>query len=370
VTYDGTSPTTAFAVNLETGAIDGTFTSPDSEAVTDTTNALAPFLLDQTMDVVECIDPVSWQPDGTWSVAQTIDAGGASADPYSVAVVAENQVYVARYGSNVVDVLDMTHAADGGAPVAHIDLSSLVQEADTDGVVEPTAAVYDPSSKLVYVVLGNVDLYTVTPPDYDLLCAATTSTVVAIDTTTNTLASLSDGGPGGAIALHGYDPIQGGVVYDAKNHRLLILEAGCNSAPTTDGGAPGAAQQRGVEEVDLVAHNSRVLLDASDQGFPGTLVYINDASAAVSFVYPTHATFAWDPTTTTLGASLPDAPDVFDSDGAGNLVGAVVTYADGGAATTDIVSMSLATGTRRTLQSNVIPLGNGYIASVGVWPRP
>jgi hypothetical protein len=66
-----------------------------------------------------------------------------------------------------------------------------------------------------------------------------------------------------------------------------------------------------------------------------------------------------------------NAPQTFDYDGNGNLVGASVVYGDAGAATTNIFSMPLATPNDITvLQSNVIDLGDGYVASVGVWPRP
>jgi hypothetical protein len=375
VTYDSTNPSAVVAVNLATKAIDGDLETADPEAVTDTSNALAPFLLNQTLDVVDRIDPTTWTIDGSWSVAVPGDAGGAISDPYAVVVASESHVYVVRYLSNVVDVIDTTTAADGGKPTASIDLSGLVQANDQDGVVEATAAAYVPGSKLLYVVLGNIDRNTVAPPDYDLLCVQTTSTVVAIDTTSNTLVSLTDAGPGGGIALQGYDPVQGGTVYDAPNHRLLVFEAGCNPASTSDGGAPGAVQRRGVEEVDLTARTTKILLDASDQGFPGSFVYVSPTQAAISFTSyvsytPAYSAFAWDPTSTVLGSPLPNAPDVFDHDGAGNLVGASIFYGDGGAATSDILSMSLGTGAATTLQSNVIKVGNGYIGSVGVWPRP
>jgi hypothetical protein len=203
-------------------------------------------------------------------------------------------------------------------------------------------------------------------------CQTTPSSVIAIDTMTNAVVSLGGTAPGGGIALSGFDPSgPAGVVHDVAGNRLLIAEAGCNPAPTSDGGAPGAVKLRGVEQVDLTANTSKILLDASDQGFPGNLVYIDPTHAVLGFIYPVPAVFLWDPTSTTIGAQLMNAPQTFDYDGNGNLVGASVVYGDAGAATTNIFSMPLATPNDITvLQSNVIDLGDGYVASVGVWPRP
>lgn len=369
VTYAGTSPSTLFAVNLATKAIDGKLTTADSQAVADTSSPSAPFLLNQTLDTVDRVDPAKWTVDSSWSVAQKVDAGGPS-DPYAVAVSTGKELFVARYGSNVIDVFDTTQAADAGPPKAVVDLTPLLQANDHDGLVEATAIAYEASTDRVYVVLANIDRGATIDyqGSFDTACVKTTSTVVAIDGTTHGLLGMHGTGPAQSLALQGYDPTS--AYYDAANHRLLVFEAGCNPDPTADGGAPGKVQQRGIEAVDLVANTSAILLDASDQGFPGSFAYIDAHHAAVGFSYPAYTAFAWDPTTTTLGAALPGAPDLFDSDGNGNLVGASITYGDGGSATTDIVSMSLATGAVTTLQSNVITVGNGYLGSVGVWPRP
>ena len=376
MTYNGTanlaSPTSVLAVNLATTAVDGTILSADSEAITDTSNASAPFLLDQDLDTVERIDPTTWMVDGTWSVPPVGDGG--TADPYAISVATETQVYVISYNKNGIDVFDLTKGADGGAPTTTISLASLLQAGDMDGAVEATAAAYVASTKRLYVVLGNLNLNNTLDymGNYDTICASTTSTVIAIDTTTNALVSLGGTAPGGGITLKGYDPSGAqGLVYDAASSRLLVLEAGCNPAPTADAGAPGAVQQRGVEAVDLTSNTSTILLDASSQGFPGSFVYIDAHDAVVSFGYPVATAYRWDPTTSTLGAALPNAPNVFDYDGAGNLVGASLNYGDGGAPTTTIFSMSIASGTASTLQASPVALGTyAFISSVGVWPRP
>ncbi len=373
VTYSGTSsakkPSALVAVNLTTHAVDGILRTTDSQAVTDTSNASAPFLLNQSHDVVDEVDPKTWTVAGSWSVAIPGDAGGDYSDPYAVSVATESEVYVLRYNVNVIDVLDITTPADGGKPAHSVDLTPLAQ-AKGDGVVHAVAGVYVPESKLLYVVLENLNLDTELDykGTYYTLCSGTTSSVIAIDTVHDKVKSLGGSAPGGGIALKEFDPTA--VVYDAVGERLLLLNAGCHPAPATMGGAPGAQQQAGIEEVPLGGGATTVLLDTSAQtGFPGSFVYVGPTEAVVAFQYPT-ATYRWDPTKSELGAALPNAPDVFDYDGAGNLVGASVSYGDGGTATTDIVSMSLATGDATTLQSNVLPLGDGYISSVGVWPRP
>ena len=79
VTYNGTTslatPTSVLAVNLATKAIDGTLLSADSEAITDTSNASAPFLLNQDLDTVERINPAGWTFDGSWSIPPVGEAG-------------------------------------------------------------------------------------------------------------------------------------------------------------------------------------------------------------------------------------------------------------------------------------------------------
>ena len=372
VTYNGTAnvanPTTMLAVNLTTGTIDGKILSADTEAITDTSNASSAFFLEQTLNNMHIVGPTTFASEGTYPVGS---------DPYAVNVVAENQVYVLSYGSNTIDVFDLsTPPVDGGMPSATVDLSSLLQAGDADGEVEVTAAAYVASSKLLYVVLGNLNFSNTLDymGSYDTLCASTTSTVIALDTTNNNaIHSLGGTALGGGITLQGYDPVgPSGFYYDVAGSRLLILEGGCNPPPTSDGGAPGAVKQRGVEAIDLTTNTSSILLDASSQGFPGSMTYIDSSHAVLSFYtsYPTTEAFLWNPMQTTLGTAVTNAPSVFDYDGNGNLVGATLVLGDGGSETTSIVSVSLSSGAVTTLVADPLVLGMGSIGSVGVWPRP
>jgi hypothetical protein len=373
VTYDGTGSTTApstmFAVNMQTHAIDGTIHLQDSQAITDTSNIAAPFMLEQSLDVVSEIDPLSWSFLGSWSVATSSDGG--TADPYAVSVATESKVYVVRYDVNQIDVLDISTATDAGKATSNIDLSSLAQP-QGDGVVHASAAAYDPTSKLLYVVLQNININDVVYYQGSpyTVCPGTVSSLIAIDTTSDTVQSLGGAAPGGGIALKGYDPQS--LFYDKMGARLLLVHAGCNGDPTSDGGMPGALKQAGVEEINLSTHATDILLDTSTvPGFPGSFVVASKTAAAIGFNYPT-AVYFWDPSTKALGKILSKDLMAFDYDGNGNLVGAAVIPAvtDGGAATTNIVSVSMTDGTVTPWLMNVIPLGGyGYPASAGVWPR-
>jgi hypothetical protein len=316
------------------------------------------------------IDPSTWTAASSWSVKAPGDAGMGSSDPYAIVMGGGTSAYVLRNLSNVIDVIDTSATSDAGVVTSSIDLSSLVQSGDADGLVEVTAGFYDPTRQLVYVVLGNINTFATLDymGNYDTICVGTTSTVVAIDTTTNTLKPLGGTGMGGSIALLGYDPTS--IVYDAANDRVLIVEAGCNPEPATDGGAPGPLRRRGVEAVALAGGTTAVLLDNSTQGFPGSFVYVGPHQAVVGFSYPTYQAFAWDPTTPTLGTQYANAPQVFDYDGSGNLVGVNVNYGADGGVTVDTTSMSLASGMAVKLVSNAAPPGTDYVGSVGVWPRP
>jgi hypothetical protein len=369
VTYAGTTPgSTLVAVNLATKAVDGTLNSSDSDVITVSNNASAPFLLEQSEDQVVELEPAApWKAEGSWSVALTADTGQSDADPVAVLVTSDSQAYVARYDSNQLDIINLSEAVDGGKAMGTFDLSTLVQTGDDDGLVDVQALVYVAATSRVYVVMANNAAYAYVNDTPYTLCGTTKATVTAIDTTGNALVNLDGTGKGGSIELVGADPTS--VVYDPVGGRILVFEAGCSPAATTDGGTPGALQQAGVEAVDLSTSTSAMLLQSNSQGYPGNLVLIDSTHAVIGWSYPTIA-YVWDPTMTSLGAALPNAPQLFDYDGHGNLVGANINYGDGGAGTTDIVSMSLATGDVTVLQANVLTVGNSYIASVNTWPKP
>jgi hypothetical protein len=221
---------------------------------------------------------------------------------------------------------------------------------------------------MLYVVLGNIDRSTIKPPLEELLCTDTASTVVGVDTMTNAIVSLKGSGPKGSIALKGFDPVEDGVVYDSANHRLLISEAGCTPAT---GDAGGGTILHGVESVDLTAGTSTILLPdfSTPADFPGQLTMVSATDVLVSVFYPTQAVYHWDPTKTSLGAVIPNAPFPFAFDGAGNILGGIVNDTDAGSST-DIVSVDLASGKSTTIAHNPFTIAVGYIGSADVWPHP
>ena len=144
-----------------------------------------------------------------------------------------------------------------------------------------------------------------------------------------------------------------------------MLDAGCN-ATATDGGV-GALTKREVESVDLSTGQAQELLDLTSQQFPGGLTYIDAHHAIVQL----DTAYTWDPTTATLGSAIPNAPDAFVYDGAGNLLGVKASYgADGGLEGYDVISVAVPAGTVTKLGSNPFTLTNGFLGGVALWPSP
>ena len=259
-------------------------------------------------------------------------------------------------------------------------MSPLIQAADGDGVVEMTAGVYVASSQLLYVVLGNIDRNAVVNEGENLLCVPTVSTVIAIDTTMNTLKSLGGTGPRGSIVLSGYDPIAGGLAYDAAGSRLLIAESGCNPMGEAGMGGPdsgtpvGPIQKRGVEAVSLATGMTQILHDGSMDGVPSEFVYIDATHAILGFDYTGSETVQWNPTMTTLGTPIPNAPDLFVYDGVANLLGVVTTTAGDAGSQTNVISAPVAGGAATTLLSNPFAMsavcGSPCVGGIALWPAP
>lgn len=326
-------------------------------------------------DAVSKLDPAT----GTnvlssWNVAlsDAVDGGESSADPVQVVEVAPNKAYVLRFNRNRIAIIDPSQSTDAGAPTGSIDLSSLKQANDKDTHVDMTGAVFDATRKRLYVVLGNIDINFVDPQGYFLLCASTKSTLVAIDTTNDTLVNLGGTGPGGGVVLNGYNPqvgIFGGTILDTAGDRVIVFSAGCNP-PGVGDAAAGALQGRLVEAVDLKSNTTTTLLDANTQQYPGQLLWLDGAHAFIQFGYGAFSqTFAWNPTQTTLGGQLPATPDVFDYDDAGHILGPQSTYeSDGAAGPTNVISVTLADGGTVQLGQNPFTQTGGFIGNATYVP--
>lgn len=379
LSYNGTSSSELVAFGLQSGTVDGVYVYPGFIGTTFVTPA-SPWLLEQSNDVVARLEPLSpWQVQSSWNVALNdydADAGYASSysDPDAVVVGAGKYAYVLRYTRNLVAKIDATQIADGGAPVTTIDLSSQLQAAG-DGYVEMTAGYYDPGTQRLYVLLANIDRFDVAADGYTLLCAATTPTLVAIDTTSDTIVNLNPGSDGGAMgwALPGYDPDFGtaSMVYDAPNNRLLVLESGCNQSDG-DGGV-GPLVQREIDAISLSDGSAQKLVDLTSSPFPAGLYYMDAQHVVVQL----DTAYMWNPASSTLGPAIPNAPEAFSLDGQGNLVGITQPVAaDGGVGPWTVVSVNATDGGVTTLGTNPFPaddaggVGPGYVAGAQLWPAP
>jgi hypothetical protein len=372
VSYNGGTETEMVAFNLTTNVADGRLAVFDylgSSYVAGTT----PFFMAQSTDQVLKLDSNQpWVAVSSWNVAgndKSTDGGvmDSFADPNAVVVAAGNKAYVLRYTRRMIDVLDISTNVDGGAPTKQIDLSSLLDPNDSDGVVDMTAAFFHPGRNRLYVLLGNVDRNKFDPTTYALICSGLNSSLIAIDTTTDTVTTLGGTAPGGGIKLPLYNPIVGiKMAYDATNDRLLVLGGGCNA--NLDAGTPVNLQQREVDEVKLGANTADKVLDLNTQAYPSAFVMLDTTNAAIGTF---GGTFLWNTSGSTLGATVPNAPDFFTTDGNGNLVGTQQSYfMDGGAGPVNIVRVTQDGGTT-TLGSSIqtIP-APFFIGGVDVWPPP
>jgi hypothetical protein len=375
LSYNGASTSELVAFGLDSKAVDGRFTYPGFIGTTYVTPT-SPWLMEQANDVVARLDPLQpWLIASSWNVALNDEADSGFAAPYSdpdgVVVGAGTKAYVLRYTRNLIAVVDSSQNVDAGAPLKTIDLSSQLQSGG-DGYVEMTAGWYDAANSRLYVLLGNINRGDVGCNGYCQLCSSTSPTIVAIDTTTDTLAALgADAGEAGVVtsgyALGGYDPAFGPspMVYDAPNNRLLVLETGC-STMGADGGV-GPVVRREVEAVSLTDGSSHQLLDLTASAYPQAMFYLD----AHHVILQLDTAYTWDPTTTTLGTAIPNAPDTFSVDGQGNLVGVTQDYgADGGPSGISVLSVSSGDGGVTTLGQNPFSLTNGFVGGAQLWPAP
>ncbi len=362
------------AFNVAEKKVDGRYTYKGFIGLTSSLGS-DPYLLEQATDVVARLDAKRpWEVLSTWNVAgdDRVDGGMANANPSAVIVPDCTKGYVLRFNRNKIAVIDTTKVADGGVPERFIDLAPLVQANDKDGFVEMTSALYVPSKKRIYVLLGNIDLTKVGLDGFTALCAETQPSIIAIDTTTGNLVSLGGTAPGGGIALGGYNPPLGTPLwYDAARDRLLVLEAGCNT--DTGGGVAGPITKRRVEEVDLATRQVKTLLSLDNKGFPAGMIFVDGTRAEVSFF---GQSFFWNPSATTLGGAIPGGLDYAAHDGKGNLVGARATYlGDGGAGPIEIVSVPFTDGgvdasSVKKLGENPFTNNTGFLSGAEMWPHP
>jgi hypothetical protein len=375
LTANGTNTSEVVAFDLGTKMVDGRF---DFEAGTGQSFSFGtdPYVVEQGGDVVARMNAQRpWEPVAKWNVAgDDRTDGGPNAQPVSVVVPSCKKGYVLRFESNKIAVIDTNHTGEAGMPESYIDLSSLVQASDTDGRVEMTSALYVPSKKLIYVLLGGWDKNKVALDGYTALCATSKPSIIAIDPDTDMVVSLGGTAPGGGIPLVGYSPALGNaLVYDAARDRMLVFNSGCN---VDMGGVPGAVTRRTVDEANLATKQSKTLLTVNDLGYPGTLALLDGNRAALTFFFPNQA-FFWDPSAPVLGPEIPGALDYGAFAKNGNLVGGRRTTVDGGAVI-EVRSVPYTSGDGgavdasavQTLGTNPFTKNSGFVGGAEVWPRP
>ena len=370
----GSTSSTLSSYSLASGSLEGT-TAFTGGFGAPTNAGTAPFLLEQAASVVARLDVASpWKIDSSWNVLGTDTPTGAATytDPYAVVVSAGTKAYVLRYTRNVIDVIDTSQTADGGAPSGSVDLTALVQAGDNDGLVDMTNAFYDATTKRLWVVLENIDNTT-----YPLACRSTVGTVVAIDTASDTLVSLGGSGPGGAYAFALVDP--SGVVFDSANDRIIAAAYGCQAEEPLDagdGGDAGAAPGgpivgAGIEAISLKDGAHQVLFTAAaiqGGGRGSALALVGGNTAVATFLDPdTFAStgYVLDLTGNTVKSTLTLTPGSFTTDGNGHLYG-TAPAADGGTAT-DVVEVTVADGSSKVVAAGVVTDPSVYVGGVALW---
>lgn len=357
------------AVNMTTKTVDGRLAFDGGYGVTSSLGT-DPYLLAEETDVVTRLDAREpWKAVASWNVRgdDGKDGGLPNANPVGVVQTACNKAYVLRFNRDKIAVIDPSDPK-GGAPSKWIDLAPLKQPTDPD-TIEMTSAVYVPSKKRVYVLLGNANLTKfVTAGGFTkLVCTDMKPSIIAIDPDTDQVVSLGGTAPGGGIALDGYNPPLGTpLVYDAAFDRLLVLQGGCN-ADLGDGGA-GDMTRRRVEQVDLATGAVKTLLSLDDRGFPSSLAFASGEQAAVAFYFDG---YYWDPRQPKLGAAIPGGMDLIASDGRGAFVGSRQIYLDdGGTGPLQVVAVPLPDAGPSVITENPFSKPGGYVAGIEAWPHP
>jgi hypothetical protein len=305
------------------------------------------FLLDRTDGTVLVLDRAA-----PWTIARTIDVnqgdGGVFVNPHAALVSAGAKTYVLRYGTNTIAVAN----ADTGALSGTIDLSSFVASGDPDGLVDAFDGVYDPASGRAYALLQRIDQFAYNGhADHLNPCLPFSPLVIAIDTTTDQIVDLAGGDAGAkGLALLGQNP--SALVPDLAGGRLLVVQSGCyDAAAAPDGGGVTEPRiLRGIESLTLTSKSSAWLYEHSQSDRVSGLVL---ADATHAFVgrkdnANTDRWYAWDPTTTALGAEIASFPaNGFHHGGRIFGVGPGAVTTDGGFPLS-IVAYSIASGTIET----------------------
>ncbi|MEO6419306.1 MAG: hypothetical protein ABIP39_07880, partial [Polyangiaceae bacterium] len=147
---------------------------------------------------------------------------------------------------------------------------------------------------------------------------------------------------------------------------------GCNALLPGDAGV-GDVAQRQIDELVLSTGATQTVLDLKTKDFPGAFAILDADHVAIGFRFGFSGdeTRIWDVTTSLLGTTIPNAPDIFVYNGKGSLLGPSTVYLADGGSTASLISVT-ADG-----DGGVTPLGPvpftaqpGYADGVDYWTAP
>ncbi len=350
------------AVALSPDTVAGHMPLDDQDSVPYASGGLG-FVLEHTLGKTIVLDRAEpWTAKTTIDVNDSADAAPDSSNPRTVLVTTGTKAYVARYGSNVVKIVDV----GAGTVTGSVDLSAFVAPDDPDGLVDVQDGAYDPASGRAYFLLQRINQFDFsgTAPDFVAACLVSRGEIVAVNVATDALVNLNGDAGSLAIDLLGDNPAA--ITPDFAHGRLLVTDAGCYQS--ADGGTDGGAALRlgrGIESVALLATPASTwLFQTSDIERLQGLIWLD---ATHAFVNEGTDWFTWNPTQPTLGSAVPNFPLAPVYDGIGRIVGLSATPpaagSDAGAAWS-VVALDVTTSNVTTIAANpftsVVPTASIY----------
>jgi hypothetical protein len=311
-------------VGLRPDSVAGRLAISDQDSVPYASGGLG-FVLEHTLGQTIVLDRTQpWMTTTTIDINDSPDAGSYASNPRTVLVTTGAKAYVARYASNLVKIVDVA----AGTVTGSVDLSSFVAPDDPDGLVDVQDGAYDPSTQRAYFLLQRINQFDFSgsAPDYVSACLTSHAEIVAVDATTDAIVDLNGSAAGQAIDLLGDNPAQ--IVPELATGALVIADSGCYGV--VDGGADGGQvprEGRGVESVALATGTPTWLYQTTDVDRLSGVVWVD---ATHAFVNQGSDWFSWNPTQTTLGASVADFPQAPLYDGTSRILGLSAAEPDAG----------------------------------------
>jgi hypothetical protein len=304
------------SVNLVAGTVDGSTTYASGDVLSVGSAGLG-FAMDQTNDKVDALK--LGKPTATFDLK---DLGNGKA------VTVTNKAYVPVLSKSFVTVLDL----NAGTVAKRIDLSAYNAAGDSDGSADIDAAVYDPSKKIAYFVLGRIDFNTI-DANLHLPCSTTKALLVGIDATTDDVVDLNGDTAGEGLELSLTNPRAVSLAADGS---LILVSNGCYDGATL--------KNNGVEVADPTTGASQVVFSPSTSDYLNRLILLSGSNALLESFDSSYATHRhkFDLASGALGAELTGVPDSVSFDGT-DLLG----VGTGGA----VLRYDITTGTSATVSA-------------------